>query len=50
MWVFREVYVGGYFKYEVGYFAPDGHFVECFTYENKKEACDRVHWLNGGSY
>lgn len=47
MWVFRELRGEGW---EVGYYLPDGTWFRDGTYQDKKAASARVHYLNGGSY
>lgn len=35
--------------YTVGFFTPDGEWIAESDYENRADAAERVHWLNGGN-
>jgi len=47
MWVFRRkgLRVG---EYQVGFFDPDGNFCTLYEFEEKANAAQKVHFLNGG--
>ena len=32
----------------VGFYTPDGEWIAESDYDNKADAAERVHWLNGG--
>lgn len=44
MWVYIEKDLG----YEVGFFDPKGNWHMHLFCETREEACQQVHWLNGG--
>jgi hypothetical protein len=46
MWVYRLTEPG---LWTVGFYAPDGKWYTDSDWDNKKEAAERVHYLNGGS-
>ena len=33
----------------VGFYKPDGEWIGESDYENRADAAERVHWLNGGN-
>jgi len=45
MWVYITSEPG---LYTVGFYSPDGKWHTDSDHESKKEAADRVHFLNGG--
>lgn len=34
--------------YTVGFFTPSGEWIAESDYDNREDASERVHWLNGG--
>ena len=47
MWVYRRTTDGN--RWRVGYWNPKGEWFEDSSYEDRDEAAQRVHWLNGGN-
>ena len=47
MWVYRRTTDGS--RWRVGYWNPKGEWFEDSIYEDRDEAAQRVHWLNGGN-
>jgi hypothetical protein len=45
-WVYQQTEPG---LYTVGYFTPDGQWLTDGDFSTRKEAADRVHYLNGGN-
>ena len=45
MWVFRKY--GEYFA--VGFYDPNGDFLTIYKFEEKVDAAQKVHFLNGGN-
>jgi len=48
MWVYQPITFRGTTRYSVGFFDPDGRFVEVAVFEDQEDAEARVHYLNGG--
>jgi hypothetical protein len=46
MWVYQCIPGCGYV---IGYYAPNGDFVEESRDNSREAAAERVHWLNGGN-
>ena len=48
MWVFRHWKLPNEESFDVGYYDPEGDFVELYEFEERIDAAQKVHFLNGG--
>jgi len=54
MWVFRRKITSRIHKvasesWAVGYYDPDGDFLELYEFDERVDAAQKVHFLNGGN-